>query len=89
MRLNYNSPHFHALSKGCVVKPKDIRSFTRVGSEKYRMRAEYCETHRVAICRCGWEFGWHYDIKELDLKTAGEIQSEKELKEMEDNDQFN
>jgi len=46
--------HFHSSEKGCKIleeyKSKHTNIPTRV----------FCETHQVEICRCGWEWGWHY-----------------------------
>lgn len=28
----------------------------------------YCQDHKVDICRCGWEFGWHFGTASSDLQ---------------------
>ncbi len=28
-------------------------------TENCYLPIQFCETHQVLVCHCGWEFGWH------------------------------
>ena len=49
------SLYFHSRMKGCKVEEEPPQS------EWGRSRLIYCETHRVELCRCGWEWRHHYE----------------------------
>ncbi len=51
--------HFHSKDKGCELK--EMARY-KSHSKKVITRSHYfrCLTHKVDVCRCGWEFGWHY-----------------------------
>lgn len=51
------SKFFHSEDKGCNLEEQLIFSkFAR----RY-IKIQYCKTHQVDCCRCGWEYGHHYD----------------------------
>ena len=51
------SPHFHSISRGCKIRKR----FYKGRSDKYPpIIGGYCQTHKVEICHCGWEWYWHY-----------------------------
>jgi len=53
--MTYQNEHFHSVEKGCDLEP--ITVFVSHGHiDAYR-----CKTHNADyVCRCGWEYGWHY-----------------------------
>jgi hypothetical protein len=59
--MEEESKHYHSEGNGCLIHLKDIE--IQDGKIK-TMPGRYCETHKVNICRCGWEFGHHFDGKE-------------------------
>jgi len=50
MRVRQLSPHFHSPEKGCRIVPK----------QQGKILGLRCLTHKKDICRCGWEWHWHY-----------------------------
>ena len=52
-----NNPHYHSKDKGC-----ELQLYTRYkrDANNYALRCYKCKTHNVLVCRCRWEFGWHY-----------------------------
>ncbi len=52
-----NDERFHDRKKGCRV----VRRLTPTyyGGQFYAFKEQYCRTHKVACCRCGYEWGFH------------------------------
>lgn len=62
-RLNYlENEHFHSIEKGCKIIPDVVKTYSSTGREAGSINASYCETHYVKICKCGWEWEWHYGV---------------------------
>jgi len=57
-----DSPHFHSPAKGCEVENKSFLTKSRFGKVRI-LGGKFCNTHRKDLCRCGWEWGWHYGTK--------------------------
>ena len=59
--------HFHSEADGCEIKTyyKKRLKFGFKVVDYYK-----CETHHIKICRCGWEYHWHYgeNTKTEDLR---------------------
>jgi hypothetical protein len=57
---------FHSPLLGCVLfsRRKQNKKYTYYN---HWIRQKYCRTHKLALCFCGWEYGWHHGEK------AGEI----------------
>jgi len=50
--------HYHSQLKGCTL----IKFYVRFRNDKTRwIEARYCITHKTICCRCGYEFGHHYN----------------------------
>lgn len=48
----FQSPRYHTPAKGCKIINR---------SAKPTQNADYyCEVHRRRVCKCGWEWKWHY-----------------------------
>lgn len=58
------SQFFHSEYKGCDVYDVVIYNRTSGGLLK-ALRCKHCNTHNVDLCKCGWEFGFHYDTPSL------------------------
>lgn len=69
-RDNLETPHYHHPIKGCLL----IKTYGK-GDLKHRVIYQTCKTHNVKVCRCGWEFGWHFGTN-----TKSIIQQEKDAK---------
>jgi len=56
---------FHHEHKDCRLKLKRDVKYVRQGHRTVADRATYfwCNTHRVQVCKCGWQFGYHYGKK--------------------------
>ena len=54
------STHFHAPELGCelylTINKRYIKEVNKYGLTK----DWYCATHDCYVCRCGWEYGYHY-----------------------------
>ena len=51
--------YYHSKDKGCDLLPQ-IKIREQQG-KKYLTRGFKCITHKNKfVCRCGWEFGFHY-----------------------------
>lgn len=48
--------HYHTKEKGCKLVPYE----KRINGTNRFFKAQKCLTHNKIVCRCGWEFGWHY-----------------------------
>lgn len=55
------SPHFHDKTKGCEIENKTIEVTHR--DVVTLLKEQYCKTHQKDICKCGWEWGYHFGIK--------------------------
>lgn len=51
-----SSIHYHSEDKGCELVPEVFKQ-VEYGNLVYAQR---CLTHDKLVCRCGWEFGWHW-----------------------------
>ena len=51
-----NHEHLHNVEKGCEITPK--KQWGK-DSSRFIISGAYCKTHRIEICRCGWEWQWH------------------------------
>lgn len=60
--LKLDSQHFHHPKKGCLL----IKTYGK-GDLKHRVIYQTCKTHNVKVCRCGWEFGWHFGLESAKL----------------------
>lgn len=52
--------HFHDIINGCVTIPFVRKSVTDPRSCLNCLR---CLTHNIDICKCGWEYGYHFDTE--------------------------
>lgn len=52
------SPRYHSRLKGCQII--DHTCYNVIGKKIFSIRAAYCKTHKVEICRCGYEWHWHF-----------------------------
>jgi len=53
------SEHYHSTEKGCEV----VKQYFFTGRRPERLAGSYCRTHNKDLCRCGWEWGWHFGTK--------------------------
>lgn len=53
--------HFHSPLLGCVLRSKlGLNKRHRPDSKgKQYLRQAYCRTHKITVCFCGAEYGWH------------------------------
>lgn len=58
--MQQEDPHFHSIRKGCRLRRIRIKCKYTTESE---IVAKFCDTHGVEICRCGFEFGYHFGDK--------------------------
>lgn len=73
MKLSSENKYFHSKDKGCKLVFKKYfmrKEKDKAGNEhKYYLRAQFCQTHqKEMVCRCGWEFGHHYEYSKLKKK---------------------
>lgn len=52
------SNKFHHNQKGCVLEP--FRLKTNNKKVRSNLACLFCKTHQVNLCRCGWEWKWHF-----------------------------
>jgi len=55
---------FHGKELGCELKDKRLRA----DKSRHYIKGQFCLTHQVNVCHCGWEFGWHYETESKELK---------------------
>ena len=48
--------HFHSEKNGCKIIKKEFKNSRGDKS----IHGKYCLTHKKNLCRCGWEWSWHY-----------------------------
>ena len=61
-KIEDKSKYFHSFDKGCKLVDKEL--LIRSKNNLIRsIKAKHCKTHDVMVCRCGWEFGYHYNKK--------------------------
>ena len=54
---------YHSIEQGCeIVKKRYFESGD----------AAHCKIHKKDICRCGWEWGWHYGTESKPLNKKYE-----------------
>jgi len=60
---------FHHKKFGCKIISKQFRT-DNYHHATHCIVGGYCETHQVGVCRCGWQFGYHYgtNSKKLAVK---------------------
>jgi hypothetical protein len=69
--IQEGNKHFHGPAKGCKIKP--ITTPPRNPIYKgHLIHLAFCEIHQKEICRCGWEWGWHYGSDSKNLEKAKE-----------------
>lgn len=51
--------HFHHSAFGCELEQKS--QVNKTSNNSTGIAGSYCLTHKVATCRCGWEWGHHSD----------------------------
>lgn len=56
--------HYHSITKRCKI----IARKYYVSEGRCHLIGGYCRTHKKEICRCGWEWYWHYGIHHLPKK---------------------
>ena len=61
--------HLHTKNRGCDIINRTIKS----KNKGYSVKGGYCKTHEVEICKCGWEFGWHFNTESAKMKTEGKL----------------
>ena len=49
---------YHCEEKGCDLEPKIKKRFTQ--GRIYKINGQFCKTHNVFVCKCGWRLGFHY-----------------------------
>lgn len=49
---------FHVKEKGCDIEERKLMRM--IGRRIYSTEGFYCNTHNCGVCKCGWEFGFHY-----------------------------
>lgn len=49
--------HYHNKEKGCEIIPCIIKPKSRHG---YKIQGAYCKSCKTEICKCGWEYRFHY-----------------------------
>jgi hypothetical protein len=54
---NLDNQYFHHKDKGCKLENREGESCQR-GNRIYKY--QYCLTHNVDVCLCGWQKGFHY-----------------------------
>jgi hypothetical protein len=54
---------YYHTDKRCLLKKYTI---ARKGYTA-ELKGQWCKTHKKFICKCGWEFGWHYGIESKNL----------------------
>ncbi len=54
--------HFHSKAKGCEMEEKD-HVYNMSKGRTFARHYYYCHTHKLKVCKCGWEIGWHYGEK--------------------------
>lgn len=52
--------HFHSIEKGCEIESRIKLTRLEKGKRK-PFDTKYCKTHNVDICRCGFEWGYHFN----------------------------
>lgn len=64
----YNSEHYHDIVRGCVViKKRQSGNYWGSGGINSRyIDGRRCMTHKINLCRCGWEWNWHFGTDSLD-----------------------
>ena len=64
------SPYFHSPDKGCEIEERVYyRGKTRKKLSK--LKGYFCKTHQKEICRCGWEFKFHYGTYSGEIEKVG------------------
>jgi len=58
------SIYFHSKEKGCELVPSEVDIVQ--GSKTTMLKCLYCKTHDTKICKCGWQ--WHYHFKQQGQK---------------------
>lgn len=59
--------HFHSPLLGCVLRSRRKQN-KRYAYFNHWIRQARCKTHKITVCYCGFEYGWHYN------KQAGVIE---------------
>lgn len=49
--------HYHSKDIGCELENKVLISYDK----KNHFEGSHCKTHNVDCCRCGKEFGYHFE----------------------------
>jgi hypothetical protein len=58
------STYYHAEYKGCETESKYFYNSQKNFNKKlHKINGRYCKTHQRDTCRCGWEWGHHYEVK--------------------------
>ena len=53
--------HYHSKMKGCEIVRRQWKYISKDNREEGRIiSGGYCKTHKKEICKCGWEWHWHY-----------------------------
>jgi len=53
------SEYFHSADKGCEIE-KRIYYRTIREKKSYKLQGSFCKTHQKEICKCGWEWKFHF-----------------------------
>ena len=66
--MSIDNPHYHCQEKGCKIEHiSSIKEGRKFETFDYAI----CNTHNIKICRCGFEFGFHYNSESKKLKCFG------------------
>jgi len=53
------SKFYHCESKKCKIEPHETIHINKETGKKIQIKDNFCITHQVVICSCGWEWGFH------------------------------
>ncbi len=54
------SKHYHHIDKGCDLEDITVEANPNQEGPRHYLKMQYCKTHKVRCCRCGWEFSHHF-----------------------------
>lgn len=64
--------HFHSPLFGCLLRFKRTQNkrYSPGSTANQYVRQAYCRIHKITLCFCGWEYGWHYGISSEPILPA-------------------
>jgi len=72
------SRFFHSEDKGCQLKETKMAVKSKGGLIRF-IPVMSCLTHEIDVCRCGWEFGHHWNTHSKLLYNAKEEAKKKTI----------